>query len=1066
MSNTSPKEYAINYGSGDASADNLSFINMLYKNVLDRVADADGVNYWLGLLNSHSITRDQLISDIFNSAELQNQFSSPAEIVTNVYRSLLLRDPDRSGLDFWTGALASGGIHAGDVAIAIAHSPEFAKIQSTSGQLPIIDTLWEDQASWDSITAEQVARLIAYNPTGDGKTYPNAGLDFIVSGLGPNSAAKLSSNSHAYNYTDAHENYIEVSVANKIFMDESAGKHPSAPDPQYFVSFIKAISDEVSRLTDGKVKWATQDPNSTGSVGYHPDTTTADYGSDWASYTIPNGSTFPNASDVADSYKAYVDYTAYLNAALKDSGLKGISQIIYETEGAYLPPASSLPPGASREQALFTEILDYAKQNPDWQGSGAQSEIALAATSASVVNMSYWGAAQWYAQVYDLLNDNKSYPFTTWTAPTNIDPSITSTNSPTAIAADFANFFANNAVKESTSSIPDAIFNARYMLNNLDDDASSTGFNPNANFIFSYGPGGSPDETVNQPIFQYGQYIFTSDVNHNLIPSPYTKVAQTNTYYWDASDFANFASNFGPDLSANLNKVIGSTFQTNGTPPIGLWGAERALDAWFGYVDMPSQPAWISDVKSISDGAKVSLSDYIDHAYQALVGRIPTSNEANALMTVATTTLNPATQDHVTLTAEAAIINYLINTSSADYTSIDSAEFVNHLYNDILGRSPDLPGAQFFVSELAKGASRSAIIQSVLNSDEFSTASGFDFKDATFASRVQYLWQDNVQSWLSTSQQQAAVQQLSKLMAGNPNFSLILDFDPEFSPNSNWNSTNLINFMTLLNDAHLTPHIYYHPDATSKDGSQWFQNGGTDYINQMATWMASLNSAISKTTLPSSFLLQGFVGEGDLLPKVAQTYTTFAQDYQQAASALGLPTTTELWYTGDWHTDNTLSTSPSQITGDFVQLYDFWPGNSLLNLLPKNAIGYPATDPGMATLIGKQLLQSLLGQADHPLNPQLLQNPSATVWTLNFTGSSTGSNSDAPVFGAGSDVTAPWDVNDTNQLLSALISEAAQLYGQNGGGPVTPQIAIWGIDYALDSLTAVSTLGTGPAASL
>ena len=109
---------------------------------------------------------------------------------------------------------------------------------------------------------------------------------------------------------------------------------------------------------------------------------------------------------------------------------------------------------------------------------------------------------------------------------------------------------------------------------------------PGTSFIFSYGPGGiananhpKADLTADQPIFQYG--MFDSSGN-----SP-----TANAYRWDATSFASFVGDFKTSLSQNLNTLTQNynkeghsvnLFPTTAVPNVGVWGGERALDAWFG----------------------------------------------------------------------------------------------------------------------------------------------------------------------------------------------------------------------------------------------------------------------------------------------------------------------------------------------------------------------------------------------------------------------------------------------------------------------------------------------------
>ena len=52
-----------------------SYVNTLYKNVLGRDADASGLNYWLGQLNSGAETRYEVLLGFAESAENKALFT-------------------------------------------------------------------------------------------------------------------------------------------------------------------------------------------------------------------------------------------------------------------------------------------------------------------------------------------------------------------------------------------------------------------------------------------------------------------------------------------------------------------------------------------------------------------------------------------------------------------------------------------------------------------------------------------------------------------------------------------------------------------------------------------------------------------------------------------------------------------------------------------------------------------------------------------------------------------------------------------------------------------------------
>ena len=59
---------------GDNVSDS-TYVNTLYKNVLGRDADAGGLNYWLGQLNSGAETRYEVLLGFSESAENKTLFT-------------------------------------------------------------------------------------------------------------------------------------------------------------------------------------------------------------------------------------------------------------------------------------------------------------------------------------------------------------------------------------------------------------------------------------------------------------------------------------------------------------------------------------------------------------------------------------------------------------------------------------------------------------------------------------------------------------------------------------------------------------------------------------------------------------------------------------------------------------------------------------------------------------------------------------------------------------------------------------------------------------------------------
>lgn len=114
-------EFQRNYG--DVS--NRDFITLLYNNVLDRTPDRDGLEYWTARL-AQGTTVAEAAGGFSGSREFKNTYGTLNDdgFVRLMYRNVLERDADASGLDYWKDALAQGA-GRGDVLAGFSQSREF-----------------------------------------------------------------------------------------------------------------------------------------------------------------------------------------------------------------------------------------------------------------------------------------------------------------------------------------------------------------------------------------------------------------------------------------------------------------------------------------------------------------------------------------------------------------------------------------------------------------------------------------------------------------------------------------------------------------------------------------------------------------------------------------------------------------------------------------------------------------------------------------------------------------------------------------------------------------------------
>ncbi len=102
-----------------AAPDDASFVDLVYRNVLDREADPGGRTFWSAELSSGARTRSQMMLQFSESREYVARMADPVH-VTTAYIGMLGRAPDPEGLASWLdqdrAALVRG----------IFYSPEYA----------------------------------------------------------------------------------------------------------------------------------------------------------------------------------------------------------------------------------------------------------------------------------------------------------------------------------------------------------------------------------------------------------------------------------------------------------------------------------------------------------------------------------------------------------------------------------------------------------------------------------------------------------------------------------------------------------------------------------------------------------------------------------------------------------------------------------------------------------------------------------------------------------------------------------------------------------------------------
>lgn len=89
---------------------------------MGRIADQAGLAYWAGLLNSGTMTREQVKSAILHSNEAMSVARAG---VVQAYRTYLDKEPDGSSMNYWVQQITDGNATLDNAIAAMKSSEEY-----------------------------------------------------------------------------------------------------------------------------------------------------------------------------------------------------------------------------------------------------------------------------------------------------------------------------------------------------------------------------------------------------------------------------------------------------------------------------------------------------------------------------------------------------------------------------------------------------------------------------------------------------------------------------------------------------------------------------------------------------------------------------------------------------------------------------------------------------------------------------------------------------------------------------------------------------------------------------
>lgn len=77
------------------------FVYDVYGNGLGRKPDHEGFKYWYNKLSSYSISAVDFVMEMITSSEFNSTYKNPLDKISALYRTIVGRAPDEDGLTFW-----------------------------------------------------------------------------------------------------------------------------------------------------------------------------------------------------------------------------------------------------------------------------------------------------------------------------------------------------------------------------------------------------------------------------------------------------------------------------------------------------------------------------------------------------------------------------------------------------------------------------------------------------------------------------------------------------------------------------------------------------------------------------------------------------------------------------------------------------------------------------------------------------------------------------------------------------------------------------------------------------
>ena len=108
------------------------YVGRLYDKSLDRHPDDDGMNWWCRNIKNHTMTPVAAAESFILSPEFESKNLNNEEYIKVLYRTFMGREYDQDGMNYWLGRINSGESRR-TILRSFAGCPEFAAIAAKAG---------------------------------------------------------------------------------------------------------------------------------------------------------------------------------------------------------------------------------------------------------------------------------------------------------------------------------------------------------------------------------------------------------------------------------------------------------------------------------------------------------------------------------------------------------------------------------------------------------------------------------------------------------------------------------------------------------------------------------------------------------------------------------------------------------------------------------------------------------------------------------------------------------------------------------------------------------------------